>query len=76
VRHFVTTAAPGRLAVAYIVPGSDVATAVCDAPVAARGALEALAARLTRESEPAQADPAPEERRIPSGFYSDQGALW
>lgn len=75
-RHFVTVAAPGRLAVAYLIPGTAVAVAVCEAPAAARGALNALAARLTRETEPAAPLPPPEERRVPAGFYDDQGALW
>jgi hypothetical protein len=76
VQHFVTPAAPGRIAVAYLVPGTAVASAVCELPASAKGAAQALAARLTRETESPAPALAPEERRIVPGFYADQGGLF
>lgn len=73
-QHFVHPSAPGRLAVAYMIPGTNVASVVTDAPVAARAALQALAVELSREG-PAYLPP--EERPIPRGFYgAEQGDLF
>lgn len=74
-RHFVHPHG-GRLFVAYMLPGTDVASAVADFPETARAVAQVLADRLTRETAPAPMLPPPAERRIPAGFYADTGALF
>jgi uncharacterized protein (DUF427 family) len=57
-----------------MVPGTNVASVVVDAPVAARGTLQRVAVELSHE--PAAYVP-PEERPIVKGFYgAEQGDLF
>lgn len=62
-----------RLLVVHLVPGTNVGGVVSDYPLAASGAARVEAARLSEEPSP---EVSPEERRVPPGFYDDQGALF
>lgn len=70
-KHFVHPLPSGRLAVAYMVPGTNVAAVVVDFPATRRAAAQGLADRMTQVSEPAPTDPRPEDRRLPPGFYNE-----
>ena len=72
--HFVLRQG-GRLIVAHRIPGTDVASADGDYPVAAAWAANVDAVARTRASEAGPYVP-PEERSVPRGFYADQGALF
>lgn len=72
-KHFVHPCAPGRVAVAYMIPGTNVASIVCDYPAAARGTARQYASRLSTEPTP---ELPPEERPVPKGFYTDTGSLF
>lgn len=62
-----------RLLVVHLVPGTNVGAVVSDYPLAASGAARSEAFRLSAEPSP---ELPPEERRVPPGFYEDQGALF
>jgi hypothetical protein len=74
--YFVHPSALGRVAVCYQIPGTAVASIACDFPASLAGSARHLAERLTRESAPPAPELPPEERRIPKGFYEDQGMLF
>ncbi len=72
--YFLHPSAPGRVAVAYRVPGLDAACAISDYPIASRHLAQAEVNRLSAVIDLPYI--APENRAIPSGFYADQGALF
>ena len=71
--HLVLRSAPDRCVVAYMLPGTNVASCVSEYPLGLRSAALDEARRLSVEPPPPLS---PEERRIPSGFYADQGNLF
>jgi hypothetical protein len=75
-KHFVHPSALGRIAVCYQIPGTVVASIVCDFPAGLAGQAQHVANQLTVLTASHRPEPPPEERRIPKGFYEDQGNLF
>lgn len=74
VKHFVHRIAHNRIAVAYLIPGTNVASIVCEGLVASTVALKGMAERLSVEP-PAFVQS--EDRLLVKGFYgAEQGDLF
>lgn len=73
-RHVVHRLSATRIGVVYFIPGTQVASIVCDGLVESAVDMERIAATLSVESSPYVP---PEERPIVKGFYgAPQGDLF